>query len=151
MVCFISFIITIVMVRTHEVYPVKKCFHTQTVLLATGIVSHHRALELLLCECAWSLSRVQLFATPCTIAHQAPLSMGILQARILKWVAMSSSRTSSQPRDRTQVSCTAGGFFTVWATREALYPLNTFPSTPDSGNPSSVLCLHIFDYFRFLR
>ena len=46
---------------------------------------------------------------------------GILQARILEWVAMPFSRGSSQPRDRTQVSCIAGGFFTVWATREAQY------------------------------
>ena len=37
--------------------------------------------------------------------------MGILQARILEWVAMSSSRGSSPPRDRTQVSHIAGGFF----------------------------------------
>ena len=37
---------------------------------------------------------------------------GILQARILEWVAMPSSRGSSQPRDRTWVSCTAGGLFT---------------------------------------
>ena len=37
---------------------------------------------------------------------------GILQARILEWVAFLFSRGSSQPRDRTQVSCTAGGFFT---------------------------------------
>jgi len=44
---------------------------------------------------------------------------GILQARILEWVAMPSSRGSSQARDLTQVSCTAGGFFTVWATKEA--------------------------------
>ena len=44
---------------------------------------------------------------------------GILQARILEWVAFSFSRGSSQPRDRTQVSHTAGGFFTSWATREA--------------------------------
>ena len=58
--------------------------------------------------------------TPWTVAHQAPLSMGIFQARILKWVAMPSSSRSSQPRDWTQVSRTAGGFFTVWATREAL-------------------------------
>ena len=50
------------------------------------------------------------------MAHQAPLSMGILQARILEFVAMPSSRVSSQPRDPTQVSCIAGGFFTVWAT-----------------------------------
>ena len=37
---------------------------------------------------------------------------GILQARILEWVAFPFSRGSSQPRDRTQVSLTAGGFFT---------------------------------------
>ena len=45
---------------------------------------------------------------------------GILQARILEWVAISSSRGSSQPRNRTWVSCIAGRFFTDWATREAL-------------------------------
>ena len=43
----------------------------------------------------------------------------ILQARILVWVAMPSSRGSSQPRDRTQVSRIAVRFFTVWATRDA--------------------------------
>ena len=40
---------------------------------------------------------------------------GILQVRILEWVAISFSRGSSQPRDWTQVSHIAGGFFTVWA------------------------------------
>ena len=44
---------------------------------------------------------------------------GILQTRILKWVAFPFFRGSSQPRDWTQVSCTADGFFTSWATREA--------------------------------
>ena len=44
---------------------------------------------------------------------------GILQARILEWVAFPFSRGSSQPKDRTQVSCIAGRFLTVWATREA--------------------------------
>ena len=44
---------------------------------------------------------------------------GILQARILEWVAFPFSRESSQPRDQTQVSSIAGGFFTSWATREA--------------------------------
>ena len=38
---------------------------------------------------------------------------GILQARVLEWDAMSSSRKSSPPRDRTWVSCIAGGFFTA--------------------------------------
>ena len=42
---------------------------------------------------------------------------GILQARILEWVAILFSRTSSQPRDQTWVSCIAGSFFTVWDTR----------------------------------
>ena len=40
------------------------------------------------------------------------LCPGISQARILEWVAISSSRGSSQPRDGTHVSCIAGGFFT---------------------------------------
>jgi len=37
---------------------------------------------------------------------------GILQARILEWVAIPLSRGSAQPKDQTQVSCNAGGFFT---------------------------------------
>ena len=61
----------------------------------------------------------ELSVTPWTITHQTPLSMGSLQARILEWVAMPSSRGSSQLRDRTQVSQIAGEFFPVWATREA--------------------------------
>ena len=44
---------------------------------------------------------------------------GILQARILEWVAIPSPRKSSLPRDQTWVSCIAGRFFTIWATREA--------------------------------
>ena len=43
---------------------------------------------------------------------------GILWARILVWVAIPSSRGSSWPRDWTRVSCIAGKFFTIWATRE---------------------------------
>ena len=45
---------------------------------------------------------------------------GILQARILAWVAISFSRRSSPPRGWTHVSCIAGRFFTDWATRETL-------------------------------
>ena len=44
---------------------------------------------------------------------------GILQARILEWVAILFSRRSSQSRNRTRASCIAGRFFTCWATREA--------------------------------
>ena len=59
------------------------------------------------------LSHVQLFATQWTVAHQAPLSM----ARILEWVAMPSSRGSSQPRDQT---CVSSGSFIG---RQVLYLL----------------------------
>ena len=45
---------------------------------------------------------------------------GILQARILEWVAISFSRGSSRPRDWTQVSRIVGRCFNLWATREAL-------------------------------
>ena len=63
---------------------------------------------------AWkSLSRVRLFVTPWTVVH------GILQARILEWVAFPFSREPSQPRDRNQVPCIASGFFTNWTKREA--------------------------------
>ena len=44
---------------------------------------------------------------------------GILRARVLEWVAIPFSSGSAQPRDGTQVSHTAGGFFTVWAAKEA--------------------------------
>ena len=60
---------------------------------------------------------------------------GILKARILKWVAFPFSRGYSQPRDRTQVSRIAGGFFTRWATREAQEYWSGYPSPEDLPNP----------------
>ena len=57
------------------------------------------------CACMLShFSRVQLFATLWTVACQAPLSTGILQARILECVATPSSKGSSQLRDQTCIS-----------------------------------------------
>ena len=69
----------------------------------------------------WSHANKELWNTGFTVktvAHQSPLSMGILQARILEWVAVPFSRGSSWPNDQTRVSCIAGRFFTIWATRE---------------------------------
>ena len=59
----------------------------------------------------YSLCGVQLFVTPWTVAHQAPLSMGFSRQENA-WVAVSFCRESSQLRDGTQVSCVAGRFFT---------------------------------------
>ena len=49
---------------------------------------------------------------------------GILWAKILEWVAIPFSSGSSQPRNRTRVSCIAGGFFTNWAIRAVYIYLN---------------------------
>ena len=63
------------------------------------------------------------------LGYQTPLSIEFSRQK-LEWVAISSSRGSSWLRDRTPVSCIAGGFFTIWATRKApqlvLGPGNTF-------------------------
>ena len=72
------------------------------------------------------------------------LSLGILQARILEWVAFPFSRGSSQPRDWTQVSRIAGVFFTCWVTREALFlNFGFFPSAGYFGTEriSNKVCL----------
>ena len=58
---------------------------------------------------------------------------GIIQAKILEWVAISFSRGSSRPRDQSQVSCFAGRFFIVWATKEAAGQVTESPGTQDKG------------------
>ena len=58
---------------------------------------------------------------PTLYPAQAPLSMGILQARILEWIAIPFSGGSSWPRDRTRISCITHRFFTIWATKLNLF------------------------------
>ena len=73
--------------------------------------------------CAQLLSHVQLLVTLWTVVHQAPLFMGILQARILEWVAMPSLRGSSDPGIESSAlksPALADEFFTTRATWEAL-------------------------------
>ena len=65
-------------------------------------------------------SHIQLFGTPWTIAHQAPLSMGFSRQEDWRGLSCPPPGESSQPRDGTQDSCIAGGFFTVQTAREAL-------------------------------
>ena len=71
------------------------------------------------CVCVYSVT--QSCPTLCDPMDCSPPDSsvhGILQARIMEWVAMPSSRGSFQPRDWTHISCIASRFFTVWATRE---------------------------------
>ena len=80
------------------------------------------------CACVLSrFSRVQLFVTVWTVAQQAPLSMGILQAWILEWVAMPSSRGSSWPKDQSPSLVSpalAGRFFPTSTTWEGWWYLH---------------------------
>ena len=59
------------------------------------------------------------FCDPTGCSLPGSLVPEIFQARMLEWVAISFSRGPSQPRNRTQVSCLEGSFFTVWTIREA--------------------------------
>ena len=72
---------------------------------------------------------------------------GVLQARILEWVAIFFSWGSSQPRDQSSVFCIAGRFFTVWATRGGLFTavslkprtvLDTFKQTNTNQKPHNI-------------
>ena len=61
---------------------------------------------------------------------------GILQARRLEWVAVPFSRGSSQPRDWTQISRIAGGFFTSWAsTSHSVVSYSLRPHEPQHARP----------------
>ena len=80
---------------------------------------HDLCVRVCVCVCVWRAKSLQSCLTLChPVDYSLPGSSvyGILQARILEWVAMPSSRVSSLPRDRTQVSCgscVAGRFFTA--------------------------------------
>ena len=93
------------------------CWHLDSGLLTSRTVREYISLVLAtLCVCVRSLSHVRLSATPWTVAHQAPMSMGILQAGILDWVALSSSRDLPNPgiKPESPVSpALAGRFFTT--------------------------------------
>ena len=73
------------------------------------------------------------FMTPWTVACPAPLSMGFFQARILEWVAISFSKGSCRPRNRTQISCITGKFLHC---RWVLYQLS-YEGSSEGRRPSS--------------
>ena len=81
------------------------CWPSDIVCVLVCVMVIHSRLTLCDCRpCSWPGSSVH----------------GILQARMLRWVAMPICRGSSQPRDQTWVFWIADRFFTVWATRRAL-------------------------------
>ena len=98
---------------THEMIALQVSYIPYFPPLSTGKVEMlHRPRE-----------RPQLFILNCQeVPSQCSMDYrvhGVLQARILEWVAFPFSRGSSQPVDRTQVSCITSRLFTSWASREA--------------------------------
>ena len=96
--------------------------HVPTIVLnhyfQTSLATLHRNPSIIVLSC--SVASDSASSWTATRNHQVPRSMGILQARILEWVAMSSfPGGSSQPKNQTQVSLIAGRFVTVCATKEA--------------------------------
>ena len=72
------------------------------------------------CESSYRLEKSESYSVVSVSLQHHGYIHGILEARVLEWVAFPFSRGSSQPRDWTQVFRLAGRFFTSWATREAL-------------------------------
>ena len=95
------------LLSSHQVYPL--CMHAQSLQLCLNLLDPM--------DCS----------PPGSSLHE------ILQTRILEWVAMPSSKESSQPRDWIQVSRIAGEFFIHWATWEAPYPLQGALETSSPG------------------
>ena len=78
----------------------------------------HTHTQCICCFCSITKPRLTVH-NPMDCSPPGSSVHGILQTKILKWVTISFSRGSSQPRDRTWVSWTAGRFLTIWATKEA--------------------------------
>ena len=99
-------------------------------------------------EVKWkSLSCVWLFVTSMGCSLPGSSVHKILQARGLKLVAISFSSVSSQLRDRTQVSCISGRFFTIWVTREAQMWVPCFISIPLPSHATLNNLIYIFPDF----
>ena len=107
---------------------------TQVSLIAGGFFTIWATSEALymcvcvcVCVCVWTWKKVTLLLAQSCLTLWDPMNCsspgssvhGISQARILEWIASPFSRRSYQPRDQSWVSCIAGRFFTIWATREA--------------------------------
>ena len=108
---------TLVMTQISSLWLAQQLSCATPSLVLRNFCSLSRCVSMLLnCRCAQLLSHVQLFCNPIGCSPPGSSVHGILQARILEWVATPSSRGSSQPRDRTHsswISSIAGGFFTA--------------------------------------
>ena len=116
------------------VWKISHTYYSIAVEYIANCVSWVSKLTFFVCCVLSRFSRVRLFAALWTVAHQAPLSMGMLQARMLEWVAMPSSRGSSHPR-----------IFEPWSpTLQADSLPSEPPGKPNTGVGSQSLLQGIF-------
>ena len=97
------------------------CFRISKSSLKMLKMEENSSLRVCLTLC---VSVTQSRPTPCDLMDYSPPSSsvhGIIQTRILEWVAIPFSRVSFWPRNWIWVFCIAGRFFTIWAIREAQY------------------------------
>ena len=100
---------------TLEVWPVRGAQNTRR---WAGIACIYCLKYLVVTQQKVKVKSCQTLCDPVDCSPPGSSVHGILQARILEWVAISFSRGSSQLRDWTRVSCFAGRRFILWATRE---------------------------------
>ena len=81
------------------------------------------------CVCVLVAQSCPTLCSPVDCSPTGSFVHRFLQAKILEWVAISSSKGSSQPRDQTQDSCIAGRFFIIWAKREVHIYLSIYTHT----------------------
>ena len=104
-------------------FPNCKCRRNSTdIIKFKGLNGAWKVLNTVTVTLKWSISHSVMFDSLWPMNYSPPGSSvhGIFQVIILEWVAIPFSRGSSWPREQIQVSCTAGRFFTIWATREVL-------------------------------
>ena len=86
---------------------------SQIKLPRSRILKPEKDVPVFMCVCVYSLSGVDCFATPWTIALQAPLFVGLPRPEYWSELLFPSPGDRPKPKDRTWVSCTSGGFFTT--------------------------------------
>ena len=89
------------------------------ILIKVRTADPHMTLKFPFVSAAADAKSLQSCLTLCDPIDGSPSgspSLGFSKPRILEWVAISFSKAFSWPRDRTQVSCIAGGCFTIWVT-----------------------------------
>jgi len=123
-------------VQGRQVHP-HFCTTITTIHLLKFFILQNWKSVLIKCVCVLVTRSCPTLCNPIYCSLPGSSAHGILQARILEWVAIPFSRGSSRTRDRTQISCFGGRVFTIWAAAAAAMSLQSCPTLcdPRDGSP----------------